>query len=116
MPIQAGAIVEVWDGLTLCLELDATALLDLLAMHVRTARLMALLLASAEQMPLARERLELALVRSEEPRAGRARARAQAPGPRPTARQRLAGAARGLAGAAEEPAAGVNNFAPPLAS
>lgn len=57
-PIRPGAIVEVWDGLTLCMELDAAALLDILTMHVRTARLMALLVASAETMPLARERLE----------------------------------------------------------
>jgi hypothetical protein len=39
MPIRAGGILEIFDGLRLCVELDALLLLDLLAAHTRIAQI-----------------------------------------------------------------------------
>jgi CO/xanthine dehydrogenase Mo-binding subunit len=39
MPVRAGGVLELYDGLTLCGECDARVLLEALAVHVRMAEL-----------------------------------------------------------------------------
>jgi len=64
MPIRAGGLVEVFDEAHhLCLELDASVVVEAIALYIRTARIVQQI-QQAPRDPLARERFTL------EPRPG----------------------------------------------
>jgi hypothetical protein len=59
VPIRSGGIVEVFDEAShLCLELDASVLVDCIALYVRTARVVQQI-QDAPRDPLSRERMTL---------------------------------------------------------
>lgn len=66
MPIRPGGTLEVFDGARLCYEVDVALLVDLLALHFRTARLTAAL-QQAGGGPFDRERFTIDLESTRKP-------------------------------------------------
>lgn len=80
MPIRAGGLVEVFDEAHhLCLELDASVVVEAIALYIRTARIVQQI-QQAPRDPLARERFTL------EPRPGSRLELAAAPDRKPLAK------------------------------
>ena len=59
MPIRPGGRLEIYDGAKLCYQVDVALLVDILATHIRTARLIEAL-QTAGPTPFTHERFMLA--------------------------------------------------------
>jgi hypothetical protein len=60
VPIRPGAVLMAYDAHQLCFEIDAAAIIDLLAVQVRIARIVATI--NAAEHPFISEQLELGVI------------------------------------------------------